>query len=121
MHDTVTTIIKATQAQAGEIYALLMRCKEHLAIANVFQWTDAYPTPATVMQDIDNDHLYCLMAAGRCAGVITINQVQDEEYATVPPGYRPAATGKRLCTVVNGLCRGLRTAAWVLIDKTGCL
>ena len=84
MHDPATTITKAIPAQAGDIYALLMRCKEHLATANIFQWTDAYPTPATVMQDIDNDHLYCLTAGGRCAGVITINQVQDEEYATVP-------------------------------------
>lgn len=76
-------IVKAKHNQIDEIYAILSRCRNALGSLGIFQWTNMYPNRQIVEQDILNNQLYCLTDNDLCIGVVTINDTQEIEYASI--------------------------------------
>lgn len=76
-------IVKAKGDQIDEICSILNRCRNMLDSLGVFQWTNMYPNRQIVEQDILNHHLYCLTDSDLCIGVVTINDTQEIEYASI--------------------------------------
>lgn len=80
---TVMEIKLAQKGQVNEIFDLLRNCKYALDRQGIFQWVDSYPTISVVKNDIENRHLYCAFLHNKCAGVVTMNNKQDPEYAAI--------------------------------------
>jgi len=80
-------IVKAEHNQTDGIFSILNRCKNALDLLGIFQWTNMYPNRLIVEQDILNKQLYCLTDEDICIGVITINETQEIEYASIKWEY----------------------------------
>jgi ribosomal protein S18 acetylase RimI-like enzyme len=66
-----------------EAYTIYNDCRKELTASNILQWTEEYPSMATVEQDIANKYLFGVIIKRRCAGLIVLNQQEAPEYETV--------------------------------------
>ena len=77
-------IIEAAKTdQAEEIFSIYTQCKAYMEEQKIFQWFDGYPTIDIVEDDIKNGWIYCMNDNGKCIGVVSVNDVEDEEYSEV--------------------------------------
>jgi ribosomal protein S18 acetylase RimI-like enzyme len=78
--------MQITPAKANEIAGIveiLKDARKHLESQLIFQWHDEYPSVEIVAEDVNNGHLYSCQVEGDCAGIMTLSEVQDPEYAGV--------------------------------------
>lgn len=73
----------AKERQAQEVFSILRSCKHSLDKQDIFQWVDSYPTLSIVEHDIRKGYLHCAMTDDRCVGIVSINEEQEPEYATI--------------------------------------
>jgi ribosomal protein S18 acetylase RimI-like enzyme len=76
-------IEKATAGQLEMIFTIFMECRALIESKGIFQWTDNYPRPEHLAQDIEDGCLYALTEGNEVAGVVAVNEMQDAEYATI--------------------------------------
>lgn len=79
---------RSTDADA--ILALTRSCGVHLRAQGIDQWDENYPDPARIADDLKQGTLFCYRDSGTIAGIIVLNETQDEEYAHVPWGTTEA-------------------------------
>lgn len=75
------------QDRLEEVFAILRSCKEAMDAEGIYQWVDSYPNREAIAQDMDMGCIYGLMDGDACAGVVSINAVQDEKYKTIAWQY----------------------------------
>ena len=101
-------ILPADPSHLDEAWAILDGCRAELRARGVDQWDDVYPTRETVAADIVAGRLHVLLERGRCLGMVTLDERQDAEYATVPwTGAEPALVVHRLCVHPDAQGRGI--------------
>lgn len=77
------TIAIATREDAAEILSLLRLCRASLLAQGIHQWDAEYPSEAHVQGDISLGSLRKLSVAGDIVGVLSCDECQDPEYASV--------------------------------------
>lgn len=65
------------------IFQIYLNARRALAQENIHQWTDNYPSMATVERDLKQNNLYVLKNANEIIGAININEHQASEYQSV--------------------------------------
>ena len=65
----------------------------------IYQWDDIYPNKEVIIEDINNSNLYVYIDENIIKGVVTLNEVQDNEYKSIEWKYN---IGKIL--IVHRLC-----------------
>jgi ribosomal protein S18 acetylase RimI-like enzyme len=121
-HLEITALEKAEQSDRGELLEIIRCATEHLNQIGVLQWDEVYPNAANVDEDLRNGQLYVVRAAGRIAGMVTLNQACDLDYANgqwqaegpdfmvihrliVPPSAQGQGVGTRMMLNIETMLR----------------
>lgn len=104
-------IALAEPHQAAAIGAVYDACRAVLARAGVHQWTSTYPSRGTVADDIARACLYVCLDGAEPAAVVTLDALQEPEYADVAWRVRegPVLVVHRLAVHPDYQRRGLAT------------
>lgn len=107
----LSALEKATEADQEEIVTLFRRAVEHLNETGIPQWDEIYPTANDVAGDIQNGQLYVARLGMKIAGVITLNQTFDPEYANGDWNYQGPdyMVVHRLCVSPDAQGQGVGT------------
>ena len=100
MHSTQPFLIRPAQLSDLEAaWQIVDRCRAVLRARGIHQWDDVYPTREVVEGDVERGRLFvALDSDGRPAAIVTVDAVQDAEYAAVPwTSAEPALVVHRLC------------------------
>ena len=104
---------------------LVRACIVNMQSQGIDQWDDIYPDRGTIQHDVDDRAVFIARIPGVIAGMATLNEHQDPEYAEVPWRFfdrpavihrlmvAPAAEGKG---VARTLMRFLETRG----ESIGC-
>ncbi|OPA75381.1 hypothetical protein BVG16_21700 [Paenibacillus selenitireducens] len=70
--------------ERNSIFELLQQCTHHMIEQGIYQWDDVYPAIDDVTMDIESCTLFCCRDLEyNIAGVITLNDMQPDEYANL--------------------------------------
>ena len=119
----LSALEKAAQGDRGELLGIIQSATQHLNQTGVSQWDEVYPNAANVDEDLRNGQLYVVRAAGRIAGMVTLNQDCDPDYANgkwqaegpdfmvihrliVPPFMQGQGIGTQMMQRIEAMLRG---------------
>lgn len=100
-------------------------CVIDLGKRGIFQWNENYPTPDIIRADIEEGHLYLLSDGNFCAGIIVLNEKQEDEWRAIrwsADNARPLVVHRLLvhpCAQGNGTGRMLMDFALVFATRNG--
>lgn len=77
-------IRKGLETDIPAILSLLRNAVRDMEAGGIFQWDDAYPNEIIVSADINKETLWVYEDDGVLKAIITLNELQDEEYADIP-------------------------------------
>jgi ribosomal protein S18 acetylase RimI-like enzyme len=91
-------IVQADASHIDAAYDIIDRCRSDLGNRGILQWEASYPTRDVVARDVERGTLYVLIDETRLDGVVTLDEHQPPEYATVSWNFsEPALVVHRLC------------------------
>ena len=82
-----STVERAKDTDAEEVYALLDRCREAMKGTGIEQWPDFYPDLDVVRGDIGSEGLWIIRRKGRITAAATMDDRQPEQYAGIDWKY----------------------------------
>lgn len=108
---TTIEIRQASPTDIDSLMDLVKACIAGMQSQGIDQWDDIYPDRATIQSDLDEGTVLIASAAGKLAGMATLNERQEPEYAEVAWrfGGRPAVI-HRLMVVPAAEGRGIARA-----------
>jgi GNAT superfamily N-acetyltransferase len=90
---------KTGTSDLPEVMSLIAAAIAGMRFQGIDQWDEIYPDEKTILSDIDEGSLFVLTSGGRVAGIVVINEKQEEAYQGVSWQF----TAGRCC-VVHRLC-----------------
>ncbi len=78
-----STVERAKDSEAGEVYELIDRCREAMKGTGSEQWPDFYPDLDVVRGDIQRGALWIYREGGAAVAAMTIDDIQPEPYAGI--------------------------------------
>jgi ribosomal protein S18 acetylase RimI-like enzyme len=101
-------IVRADTSHIDAAYEIIDDCRIDLRRRGILQWDETYPTRDVVVKDVDRGQLYVLLARDVPAAVLTLDEHQPPEYATVAWTFpEPALVVHRLCVSPKAQGKGL--------------
>jgi ribosomal protein S18 acetylase RimI-like enzyme len=101
-------IVQADASHIDAAWSIIDRSRAALLNRGILQWEQSYPSRDNVVHDVDRGTLYALISAGVMQAVVTLDDNQPPEYATVAwTGSEPALVVHRLCVDPESQGRGL--------------
>ena len=114
---------KAARCDRDELLEIVRSATDHLNQSGVPQWDEVYPNAGDVDEDLINGQLYVVRMGGRIAGMVTLNQSCDPEYASgkwqvdgpdfmvvhrliVSPDVQGQGIGTRMMRMIEIMLRG---------------
>lgn len=76
-------IEKGQASDQKELFQLYTDTRTMLESMGVYQWTDSYPTPAIIKNDLESGAFFLLRERGKIIGAISISEEQEKEYQTI--------------------------------------
>jgi ribosomal protein S18 acetylase RimI-like enzyme len=91
-------IMQADATQIDSAYRIIDECRIDLRKRGILQWDETYPTRDVVARDVERGQLYVLRVHDTVEAVVTLDDVQPEEYATIAWKFaEPTLVVHRLC------------------------
>lgn len=76
-------IVQAKPTDLIEILYLLKVCILDMNKKGLRHWNSASPGPERIQQDLDRASIYLVKDKGVCKGMVTLNEIEPEEYKQV--------------------------------------
>jgi ribosomal protein S18 acetylase RimI-like enzyme len=76
-------IRKAQAEDTGEIMELIAKCVQAMQAGGSDQWDDSYPNREIIGRDIERGTLYTYIADEAIAGIIVLDELQNEMYREI--------------------------------------
>lgn len=71
------------EKEIDEIIALTKSCGKYLRDNGIDQWDENYPDRLSIKNDLEKETLFVYRNENKIAGIIVLNEYQDEEYAQI--------------------------------------
>ena len=111
-------IVKADISHLDAAWRIIDRCRASLRERGIFQWDDVYPTREDVEADIGAGRLYALTTGEHPQAIVTMDSIQEPEYATLSwMSPEPALVVHRLCVDPSAQGRGLGGQLMDYVEK----
>jgi nitroreductase/ribosomal protein S18 acetylase RimI-like enzyme len=75
--------VKGTQADAREVFALIVACRDAMEGTGMEQWPDFYPDLDVVRGDIERGALWVYREGGDVVAAMTVDDIQPEPYDAI--------------------------------------
>ena len=116
---------KAEPEDVQHMYALIEQARGYLHAQGIDQWQGAYPSVATIEEDVASGNGYVLTHAGEVIGMVVVDFAGEPAYAKIEGAWltdisQPYAVVHRMCidNSVKGL--GLASVTFEEVEKV-CL
>ena len=76
-------ILQAKPDDLIEILFLIRQCVKDMNLKGMKHWNSSYPGTEDISKDLSNEAIYLVKDKGICLGMVTINEVQPDDYKDI--------------------------------------
>ena len=66
-----------------EVLFLIRQCVKDMNARGMKHWNSSYPSNDDIIKDLDNNSIFLVKDKGVCLGMMTINEVEPDEYKCI--------------------------------------